>query len=47
MNLAWIAGITVLVLAEKVAPGGQILSRVIGAALVAWGGITIGVALSA
>ena len=47
MNLAWIAGITVLVLAEKIAPGGQILSRVIGAALAVWGAITIGVALSA
>jgi len=46
MNLAWIAGITVLVLAEKVAPGGRILSRVIGAALAVWGGLTIGVALS-
>jgi len=47
MNLAWIAGITVLVLAEKVAPGGQMLSRVIGDALAVWGGVAIGVALSA
>jgi predicted metal-binding membrane protein len=45
MNLAWIAGITVLVLAEKVAPGGQILSRAIGAALVIWGGVAIAFAI--
>jgi predicted metal-binding membrane protein len=41
MNLAWVAGITVLVLVEKVAPGGEWLTRGIGAALVLWGGFTI------
>jgi predicted metal-binding membrane protein len=47
MNLAWIAAITVVVLAEKVAPGGEILSRAIGAALLVWGGVAVGLALSA
>jgi predicted metal-binding membrane protein len=41
MNLAWVAGITVLVLIEKIAPSGEWLARTIGAALVLWGGFVI------
>lgn len=37
MHLAWIAVLTLLVLAEKVLPGGPWLGRAAGAALVAWG----------
>jgi predicted metal-binding membrane protein len=37
MNLAWIAGLSVLVLLEKVAPQGRLLSRVLGLALMAGG----------
>jgi predicted metal-binding membrane protein len=36
MNLAWIAGIGVLVLAERVLPGGPWVARVAGLALLAW-----------
>lgn len=41
MNVLWIAGITVLVLAEKVLPAGRIVSRVAGAVLVAAGAGTL------
>jgi predicted metal-binding membrane protein len=41
MNLLWIAGLTLFVLVEKTAPGGHWLSRVAGAALIAWGGVTL------
>jgi predicted metal-binding membrane protein len=37
MNLAWIAGLALLVLAEKLLPGGPVVGRVLGAGLVAWG----------
>jgi predicted metal-binding membrane protein len=37
MNIFWIAVISVIVLAEKVAPNGLLLSRLTGAALVVWG----------
>lgn len=37
MNIAWIAAITVLVLAEKLAPGGLWVGRVSGPLLIAWG----------
>jgi predicted metal-binding membrane protein len=47
MNLAWIAGIALLVLVEKVAPAGDIVSRAVGVALTVWGGIAVGAALSA
>jgi predicted metal-binding membrane protein len=35
MNLLWIAGLTIFVLAEKVLPGGERLARVVGAACLA------------
>ena len=40
MNLAWIAGIAVLVLIEKVSPAGHWIGRAAGAALIVWGAAT-------
>ena len=37
MNLLWIAGLTLLVAAEKLLPRGEILARVSGVILIAWG----------
>jgi predicted metal-binding membrane protein len=37
MNLLWIAAIAGFVLVEKVLPGGRMVGRVAGAALLAWG----------
>jgi predicted metal-binding membrane protein len=37
MNLFWIAGLALLVLAEKLLPGGLMVGRVLGAGLIAWG----------
>ena len=37
MNLLWIAGLALLMFAEKVLPGGRLLSQAVGAVLVAWG----------
>ena len=37
MNLPWVAVLTTVVLAEKVLPRGEVLSRVLGALLVLWG----------
>lgn len=37
MNLIWIAGITLLVLAEKLVPAGGRVGRLAGLALIAWG----------
>ena len=45
MNLAWIAGLALLVLAEKLLPGGPVVGRVLGAGLIAWG--AVGLAASA
>ena len=41
MNLAWVAGLALLVLVEKVAPGAERLSRIAGAVLVLIGIITL------
>jgi predicted metal-binding membrane protein len=38
MNLPWVAVLTVIILAEKVLPGGVWLSRILGGLLVLWGG---------
>ena len=38
MNVIWIAGIAAFVLVEKTAPAGHWWGRVIGVALVTWGG---------
>jgi predicted metal-binding membrane protein len=41
MNLLWIAMIAGFVLVEKVMPGGRMVGRVAGAALLAWGLLTV------
>jgi predicted metal-binding membrane protein len=41
MNLAWIAGLALFVLIEKVAPLGHWIGRAAGAGLVVWGGATL------
>jgi predicted metal-binding membrane protein len=41
MNLSWIAALTVLVMAEKLVPGGRWVARVTGVAMLAWGAATI------
>jgi len=41
MNLAWIAALTLLVLAQKLLPGGAWIGRAVGAALVVWGVVTL------
>ena len=46
MNLGWIAGLTLLVFVEKVAPAGDIVGRVTGVALATWGGVAIVTAFS-
>lgn len=37
MNFAWIAGLTLLVAAEKMLPNGDWLARIAGAAMIGWG----------
>ena len=37
MNPLWIAGLTIMVALEKLAPGGQFFGRVAGVALIGWG----------
>jgi predicted metal-binding membrane protein len=41
MNLLWIAALALLVLIEKTLPWGSRTSRATGAALVAWGAVTL------
>jgi predicted metal-binding membrane protein len=41
MNLAWIAALTLLVLAEKLLPAGRWAGRAAGVALIAWGVATL------
>lgn len=41
MNLVWIAALSVVVLVEKLAPGGPWLGRGLGVALVIWGALTL------
>ncbi|MFC3077963.1 DUF2182 domain-containing protein [Phenylobacterium terrae] len=41
MNLAWIAVLSLLVLAEKVAPGGPWIGRAAGLVLIAWAALTL------
>jgi predicted metal-binding membrane protein len=41
MNLAWIAGVAVLVLVEKTLPWGIVARRLTGALLVLWGGMIL------
>lgn len=37
MNLLWVAGLTLLVAAEKLLPGGSWIARITGVALIGWG----------
>jgi predicted metal-binding membrane protein len=41
MNLAWIAALTLLILAEKLVPGGRNVARASGIALLGWGAATV------
>jgi predicted metal-binding membrane protein len=45
MNLAWIGGIALLVLTEKMLPWGGRMSRIAGVVLVVWGGAVLSTAL--
>ena len=38
MNLLWVAGLTLLVAAEKLVPGGLWVARIAGIAMIVWGG---------
>ena len=42
MNLLWIAGLTLLVAAEKMLPGGHWIARLAGIALIGWGSYLLG-----
>jgi predicted metal-binding membrane protein len=44
MNLAWIAGIALLVLIEKTLPSGDWMARATGVVLVGWGVVTLAMA---
>ena len=37
MNLLWVAGLALYVLLEKLAPAGQVISRLAGVVLILWG----------
>jgi predicted metal-binding membrane protein len=41
MNLAWIAALTLLVMAEKLLPGGRLVARASGLVLIAWAAATM------
>ncbi len=41
MNVAWITGIAAVVLVEKLAPAGHWISRLVGGALIVWGGVAL------
>ena len=41
MNLAWVAGLALFVLVEKLAPAGHWIGRAAGVALVAWGALSL------
>ena len=41
MNLAWIAGLALFILVEKLAPAGHWIGRAAGVLLIAWGGATL------
>ena len=41
MNLVWIAALTLLVLAQKLVPGGAWVGRAAGVAMLAWGAATL------
>ncbi len=41
MNLVWVAGLTLLIAAEKLVSGGPWLARIAGVAMIVWGGSLI------
>jgi predicted metal-binding membrane protein len=41
MNFAWIAGIALFVLVEKLAPAGRRIGQAAGVSLVVWGVVTL------
>jgi predicted metal-binding membrane protein len=41
MNLAWIAGIALFVLVEKLSPAGHWIGKAAGVALILWGGVVL------
>jgi len=41
MNLLWVAGLTLLIAAEKLLPGGRWIARVAGLTMIAWGGMLL------
>jgi predicted metal-binding membrane protein len=41
MNFAWIAGIALFVLVEKLSPAGHWIGKAAGVALIAWGGVVL------
>jgi predicted metal-binding membrane protein len=41
MNIAWIAGIALFVLVEKLSPAGHWIGKAAGAALILWGGVVL------
>ena len=41
MNVAWIAALTLLVIAEKISPAGTVIGKAAGALLLAWGAATL------
>ena len=41
MNLLWIAGLTLLVAAEKLLPRGRVIAHVTGVALIGWGAVQL------
>ena len=47
MNVAWIGVVSLFVLAEKLAPGGERISFAAGLVLLAWGGALLVPALHA
>ena len=47
MNFAWIAGIALFVLVEKLSPAGHWIGKVAGGLLIAWGGIVLAAGASA
>jgi predicted metal-binding membrane protein len=46
MNALWLAGISLWVLAEKTLPWGSGIARLAGAGLIAWGTVSLAIALS-
>jgi predicted metal-binding membrane protein len=43
MNLAWVAGLALLVAAEKLLPGGRWIARIAGIALIGWGVVLLAI----